>query len=405
MPPVFAYLGLLAAGIVVSFGTLWAFQRGAHDFSVFYQAWKLVISGHADEIYRNSPDRFLYAPGFAWLLAPLALLPREGTLALWCFAKAAVIGLMIRGLGVALPRLSLHERLGVAAWGFALLARPFLIDFQYGQVNTLILAACLWGLLNHVRNDSHSSRPWTDYLSWFALALAAITKLIALPLFLVPFLVTSGISIQKIRRERIGLLAGTGLILALPFLAGKSAGVDAYLAWRDALVSKGFPLESHNQSFAAFLHHAFSGDSIHVIAWGAERSLVLGRTLLSPSTLHSLSLAWTFSVMGLLLGWLLHSSKKPASVWISVLVGLLILPSHLVWKPYFVFGLPSAVLLMSRWRESLLAIGLLFFAVDLSGFDFLGHETGAWMEALSILLWAHLFLLGYVLKTKKSVTT
>ena len=68
-------------------------EHGAPDFTVFYTAWHLVLEGRGAEIYRESPDRFLYAPGFAWLLSPLAWLPRSAALAIWCFAKAAVAGL------------------------------------------------------------------------------------------------------------------------------------------------------------------------------------------------------------------------------------------------------------------------------------------------------------------------
>ena len=38
---------------------------GGHDFAVFYEAWNLVAHGRGTEIYTTSPDRFLYAPGFA----------------------------------------------------------------------------------------------------------------------------------------------------------------------------------------------------------------------------------------------------------------------------------------------------------------------------------------------------
>jgi hypothetical protein len=127
---------LALASLVTAVGTLWAFQKGASDFSVFLAAGKLVLTGQGMDIYARSPDRFLYAPGFAWLMAPLAFLPRELALALWCFAKAAVVGGVIaRGLRVRAGQIAL------AAWAVVLLARPVLIDFQYGQVNLFILGA------------------------------------------------------------------------------------------------------------------------------------------------------------------------------------------------------------------------------------------------------------------------
>ena len=90
-------LGVFAASLVVAMGTLWAFQRGANDFTVFYHAWQMVLDGRGALIYhfQETPDRFLYAPGFAWLLSPFGLLPRSVALAIWCFAKAAVIGYLV----------------------------------------------------------------------------------------------------------------------------------------------------------------------------------------------------------------------------------------------------------------------------------------------------------------------
>src|SRR5262245_37321105 len=114
----FYFLGLTTLGAVVAAGTIRAFQRGGNDFAVFYEAWRLVLSNRASEIYRVSPDRYLYGPAFAWLLAPLGLLPKAAALGIWCLGKAAVLFYLIRKLSE--PWLDHRNRLatyGIAAWG------------------------------------------------------------------------------------------------------------------------------------------------------------------------------------------------------------------------------------------------------------------------------------------------
>src|SRR5271167_1673575 len=91
-----ARAGVPLVAFLAALGTFWAYQRGGHDFDVFYFAWKLVLQGRGLEIYNNSPDRYLYAPGFAWVFAPLGLLPKSLALAVWSFLEAWVLALMIR---------------------------------------------------------------------------------------------------------------------------------------------------------------------------------------------------------------------------------------------------------------------------------------------------------------------
>ena len=288
--------GLMVASLIVTLGTFWAYDRGANDFTVFYAAWKLVLHGSAMDIYRATPDRFLYAPGFAWLFAPLAWLPRNVSLALWCLAKVALIGWMLRefskpllpqnlGPAIAWPgqcdrESSASERVfsaGLVAWGVLLIARPVLIDFQYGQVNLLILGACVWALVRHA---DIAESPCRDFIGWFVLAVAAVGKLFPIPLMAVPFFVNSyggtRLSRKKLRIERAGLLAGVVVTLLIPLCF---VGFDGWLSlmqqWKQALIDRGFPLESHNQSFGAFLQHYTSGKKTEIIAQH-RRELSLG---------------------------------------------------------------------------------------------------------------------------------
>jgi hypothetical protein len=378
-------------------GTLWAFQRGGNDFDVFYRAWSLVLSGHASEIYRNSPDRYLYAPGFAWLLSPFAYLPRDLALALWCFLKAASLGWLIQGFARSLPGVGTRAALGMAALGILLLARPVLIDFEYGQVNLFILGACAWALLTHFNRDAPAK---IDLIAWGVLALAGFAKLFPLPLLLIPFLRGWPLPAAKIRREKWGICFGALLVLGIPFISqGREGGVQLFHEWLVALQARGLPMESHNQSFAALLRHFFSGNPTPVISEG-WRPIQFGFALFSARTIELLSLAWSLIVGGFLLGWLVSGPRQKPLAWISVLLGLTILPSHLVWKPYFVMAIPAATYLVSRARVDRaisVFLAVFFVAINLTGFNFIGHDFAAHAEAGAFFLIAHVFLLALVM--------
>jgi hypothetical protein len=397
-----AGLGFLAVSLVVTIGTFWAFTRGAPDFTVFHSAWRMVLEGRGTDIYRTQlmPDRFLYAPGFAWLLSPLALLPRQLALALWCFAKAGVVGYVVRKFRPrALPTLA---GIGVAGLGAAVVARPMLIDFQYGQVNTLILGACVWALLGHFSSERPGGK---DVLRWAVLAFAALAKVFPLPLLAVPFLVRDNVPRRRLALERTGIALGLAATLAAPMLTlGWDGAIALHAEWRQALIARGLPLETHNQSFAAFLNHYFTDAPVHVVAQGMV-PIVLGKAILSARAIALLSLAWLAVSAGFVLAWIMSGARRPTLAWIAVLCSALILPSHLVWKPYFVMALPLAILAVTRTLARSdegparpLALMALFATINLTGFDVVGHALGAHFEAGAILLWSQLALIVLVLR-------
>ena len=81
-----------------------------------------------------------------------------------------------------------------------------------------------------------------------------------------------------------------------------------------------------------------------------------------------------------------------------MLVGLLILPSHLVWKPYFVFSLPLGICIMAllagpdiRFRRSkMILFAIAFSLMNLTSFDLIGSTFAAPLEAASVMMFAHL---------------
>ncbi len=403
-------LGILAVVLLVSVGTFRALTRGGNDFAVFYEAWRLVNTGRGADIYQVSPDRFLYAPGFAWILSPWGLLSKSAALATWCLAKAFLIGFLIQKLSASC-QMSKNGKIGqsslgvgLSAWGVVLIARPLLIDLEYGQVNLFILGACVWGLLGHFEKEPSL----VDFPRWLLLTFAAIAKLFPLPLLLVPWCVKSGISSRKIKVERCAIIVGVLFTLLVPVITqGWSGTFHLLLDWRDAVLARGLPLESHNQSFIALLHRYLSGIPTHVIAEGAP-PVLLGWKWLSSEKIRLLSLFWTMGTFGVILGWIVSGSLYSPFKWIAVLIGLLIVPSHLVWKPYFVMSMPLAIWVIHQALEKkrislLLGILVLFTVINLTGFDFVGHQWGAHFESASLLLMAHLAMIGLVMREEATI--
>ncbi|MEO5968783.1 MAG: hypothetical protein ABIQ95_02550, partial [Bdellovibrionia bacterium] len=129
--------------------------------------------------------------------------------------------------------------------------------------------------------------------------------------------------------------------------------------------------------------------------------LFLGWASLSTSQIGLLSLFWTTLMLGFGLGWICAGSKHESLKWSAIAIGLLIVPSHLVWKPYFVMSIPLAILFIhqvykkNNWISNLGAVAI-FMGINLMGFDFVGHNWAAHIEAGSVLLFMHLILIFLV---------
>jgi hypothetical protein len=95
--------------------------------------------------------------------------------------------------------------------------------------------------------------------------------------------------------------------------------------------------------------------------------------------------------------------------WVAVVLAWVIVPSHIAWKAYFVFGVPAAGLALAeasrRWargsRRLAYALGAFFVAVNLTTFDFIGARGQAYAEALSVIFWAYIALLFFVARRRE----
>jgi hypothetical protein len=112
-----------------------------------------------------------------------------------------------------------------------------------------------------------------------------------------------------------------------------------------------------------------------------------------------LSIAWSLIGLGVLFAWILKGSVGDPLRWVAVAIGLLFVPSHLIWKPYFVFGIPGAMVLAFSSQYWLL--GIAFVLINLTGFDIIGGFWSGHLEAASLFLWVHLTLMFSLIKMRE----
>jgi len=116
------------------------------DFAVYYAAGQRVLHGAA--IYPSGEkDHFLYAPIFAIVLAPFALLPRHAAQGAFFLVNAWGLVALIAGSGAML--FGRGRTLPAALIIVPVLLTSILINnnFEHGQVNLPILALCAWSIV------------------------------------------------------------------------------------------------------------------------------------------------------------------------------------------------------------------------------------------------------------------
>ena len=385
----------------------WPFLRPSNDFDVFYIAWRTVLEGKGLHVYSLTPDRFLYAPGFAWFFAPLGIFTRSIALGLWSLAKFWVIVFCAREFAKQLTQSK--EYFVLSGFGLLVVLRPLMIDFQYGQVNAFLFFFAAWALRRLFFPQKRESAN-ANILVWFFFGVFSVGKLITLPLLVIPFLLKNHLQKEQKEQKRNQSCAAAGIagaftVFMLPVLqVGVQGWWHLHLDWLRALQSRGFPLESHNQSIAAILQHWFSGVPIRVIVLYQQLQLSTSR-LLSENVLTVASYLsaffWIASI--LYLAWFFlpklarAPEKNPRAIALSIalLIALVMMPSHLVWKPYFISGLPLVWVLMSE-KSTRIRIGLFasLALLQFSGVDFIGPAWAGWLEAGGVFMAAHLLLIA-----------
>lgn len=328
---------------------------GSPDFKVFYTAARFALTA-PEKMYIVSPDRFLYPPSAAILLAPFGAAENFAT------AQWAWHGLL------AFLVFALASTSGAALAAMALLIRYLTITFAYGQINLVVIAilAC------------------ADYWRRRRPALAGSLWMLASTLKIYPLVYAPAFFPKGARK---GIIAGVGaglLIVALPFLIyGPALGIDLYHQFFASLGSKGMPLHSHNQSVAALLYRLFTDNWFYLHAVGnAQWTLV---------ALSEHFVRWAAFEIGLIVAvvswWkvLKEKNREPLSAAAFCILFL----SHIVWKDYFLwlyFPLRELFGILPRRQAWALAAGYVAI-VTLSSPDLLGAAMGARLDAACIHLW------------------
>jgi hypothetical protein len=329
------------------------------DFKVFYVAARHVLVD-PENLYRVSPDRYLYPPSAAILLTPFALTEHY---AFFQWAWHALLGLTLAALGAASA--------GALA-ALLLLSRYLAISFGYGQINLVVI-----GILALAGFYLRRARAGGAGAAWAVATGFKVYPAVFAPIFLP-------------RGERRGLFVGIGVgagLLLLPFLVfGPTLALTLYGEFFDALRAKGLPLYSHNQSIQALLLRLLGGQSFYLHAVGDVNWSIAAW----PAGLVR-AVGYAIGGFGAALSWR-KAMREPRSVDTLLSAGAfsVLFLSHIVWKDYLLFLYFPLRELFRRWplRHSI-ALGAAFVAiVTFSSMDIVGPALSTRFDAASIHLWA-----------------
>ena len=216
-------LGLVL--LVIGFTAVHKQVRDGNDFPLYWQGARDLLSGGSPYDVASGLHGYVYLPWFAWLLAPLALLPLPAAAACWYAANVAFLLLAVRELVASLRAAGLAPRtrtLLLAALPLAALAHDNLV---LGQANLFLLwliAAATRGALE-ARGSS--------FTRGAALGVAAALKMSAGVLVL-PWLW------RWRTRLLAAFVAGAAAALLLPLvISGPERGLAQLRDWRAKVVA------------------------------------------------------------------------------------------------------------------------------------------------------------------------
>lgn len=358
------YLFAAAFAILICLGTVpKARKLTSPDFKVFYTAARHVVTSPAD-MYRVSPDRYLYPPSTAPLLLPFAF-TENYSFHQWSWHLL---------LGFLLFLLAKPSWPALAA--MLLLSRYLAVTFGYGQINLVVIAlmngamACLCGKPRR-----------SGALAALAVSLK-VYPAVLLPAYVRRFSWGAVIA---------GILSGL-FLLALPLLLfGPELGLQLYADFRQALTDKGLPIYSHNQSFAALGLRLFTDQTFLLHGTGETKWAFMS---LDPGWVRGGAL-----VLGLVMAvatWRRAWQQNDEGSFLSAAAFSILFLSHIVWKDYLLLlYFPLRELFHWLGKKESWALGGLFLAiVTLSSPDILGAPLASRLDAASIHLWAAILIWG-----------
>ncbi len=332
---------------------------GSPDFKVFYTAAQNALHDPVN-VYKKSPDRYLYPPSASVALTPFAF-TENYSLHQWIWhGLLAVIVFLLSSVGGA----------GLAA--MALLTRYLAITFSYGQINLMIIGLlALVGWLARRGSLRLAGTLW-----------AFATGLKVYPVVLAPFFFPRA-------RWRAGEGAALcfALFFLLPFVAfGLDLGLALYGEFFAAVRAKGLPTHSHNQSIAALLLRLLTPQEFYLHAVGPAW---WGIADLPVPFLRAL--AWVIGgVLVMLTWWRVREREWAVEAALSAATFSILFLSHIVWKDYLLFLYFPLREIFARWpRKHSWWLASIFVAmITVSSPDLVGHPVSTKLDAACIHLWA-----------------
>lgn len=397
-PGVYRALTILAVvGVLIAIGLSSAKQlrrsgtRG--DIEIYVHGARLAVAG--ETLYDNPEPRggqpYLYLPLFAFVAAPLTLLPFPAAVVFWSALNAALAWWIVLAFfkcmaGRSLLSLPQHARWTIGFFTILMTLRALLYHLDLGQANLVVMALAVAGL-RLVATD----RP---VFGGVALGIAPTLKTIVLPLW-IPFLA------QARLRVVLGIGAGAIAGLLVPALfVGVERNVSYISYWLTDIVLSADDLRStphwplsFNYSLAAQWYRFF-GDVVSFEHDGRYYNLTIVK--LPDEALRLAGKLMPVLTAGVIAAYAwMHRRREPlVSLWGAVALSFCLAPafSLLSHKHYFVMLLPAhlyvvylwqGLQLRDTWFRGLVVASFVIAIVSTTLFDFLG----ALMSNLGGLIW------------------
>lgn len=308
------------------------FGRGtASDFEVYMGAGEALLTG-AREVYVHHPGDpmwFTYPPPAAGLFAAFALLPRPVAYGLWivlCYAATVLAVRLALRLQAQTAGLRVDRREAALAMLIAVAAAPTYLNAHWGQVNCLLLLACL-AFLWLLERD----RPWAA-----GCCLAAVTWIKIYPVVLLP------LALVRPRGWRF-LVSFAVAMVAIPLVLLPVVPASLYAAYHEVVwpTLTGF-VETHlfNQGVPAVLSRLLGhGDGF--TGWSYQTM---------PAEVDRLAKLWLLAAVAAPLVAAARPAGRGSPLPGLALLGLIPTTLTTSWSYTFVLVLPAmlAALLLAR---------------------------------------------------------
>jgi hypothetical protein len=393
--PIRSAIPWVVLALVIGGSISWIRRPG--DFAGYVLVGDLVLRGN--DIYRDSPPGLnTWPPFFSLLCVPLALLARPTPYlarGVWLALNCVLLWVALKSL----VRLVYHAelRLRPAATGLSLASPEALLpvilcyrfilgNFDHLQVNIVIFACAIAGLLWHVRGR--------DLRAGLLLGLAAGLKV--MPILFVPYFVYR----RRLRVAAVTAAAATVFSLSPILVYGWTRFIDYVGAWREALAI-GWGVGKMNQSVYAmldrFLGHGISPGHAPVLdALPESGDPSVQCAMVGVLVLLTASVCWLFRGP--------EEADSPASLAeYSVVFIVSALFGPLAWKAYLVVLLCPSTLLVGLLQDARLpratqrvvvgALAIYFVLAGLTTPGLLGKHLAGTLEMLSTTTVATLVLL------------